>query len=699
MRKIRFTLKNGDTLQDAHPIYSGNFGISAEREEKRVFFRNKLNEALTFVAEDYSWIMSQPFDALIEILIFVYDDGVLAFSYKGSFARTNCTINEVDGILKVTPDTVDDYEDILAKMDVEVNLAELPIPQKKILFAVPNILQVYKAGAASITNWQQSDLWAVDVDAISGASELRDNYFYNSFGFWHPVLSNGINAELTVATFSRPYNQSYITFETTGGAYKLSVTMQDNGHKALTLYRNNVEIGGGSTNDDVANIFDNDNVWICTATLNLVEIWCRLISHTSGLGAIKEFGNIGKNYRYARPITTTDNGINVSISQNLSNDPTKWGAVYDGGIATGQYYLPPTTAGHSFFPILQNYWGKNFSVWLDITDTQAWATLNNTRTNINGCYEIGDIISAVLTAVGCNVQFVSNTSSSLFLYDPTSPVSGWHTGWRLFLTQKSNVANINAESAAAKVPCTLATILDFLKNALNVYWHVEGGLLHLEHISYYRNGGNYGGTPTVGYDLTAMINPRNGKPWAFGQNEYNFEKFKMPEFVKWSWMDGSDLFFDGSGFVCISNYVQKGNTEEITVANVTSNINYIVTHPESVSLDGFAAIFTVQESTLFGGFKITGSDVYWQAQNTELAMWNLQPSLLLYDTPCADIQVSGSEYHYAVYKRTKNNEVTFPAPNINPLHHIVTNVGDGEIDSVEKIILSNSIKARLKYGN
>ena len=80
-------------------------------------------------------------------------------------------------------------------------------------------------------------------------------------------------------------------------------------------------------------------------------------------------------------------------------------------------------------------------------------------------------------------------------------------------------------------------------------------------------------------------------------------------------------------------------------------------------------------------------------------MWNLQPSLLLYDTPCADIQVSGSIYHYAAYKRTKNNEVTFPAPNINPLHHIVTNVGDGEIDSVENIILSNAIKVRLKYGN
>ena len=130
-REITFRLTNYDATPiqytDAHPIYGNDFAINVEKESGQVFYREKLSDSLTFVAEDFSWIMAQSFDAIIFVVMFIYDGGVLSKSWFGKFSRTDCTINEIDKIIKVTPEPSDDFNDILSIMDREVNIKDLDI--------------------------------------------------------------------------------------------------------------------------------------------------------------------------------------------------------------------------------------------------------------------------------------------------------------------------------------------------------------------------------------------------------------------------------------------------------------------------------------------------------------------------------------------------------------------------------------------
>lgn len=704
MRELQFFIVNYDSgdNQAAHPIYADGFGIVKEREQSQIFFRNKLNDKLTFVAEDYAFIMSQPFDSQIDIIITVYDSGTPTLQWHGVFSRTDCTINEVDGIIKVTPEPWDAYTDILNKLDVEFNLADLDIPTTKAWFPVPNVLQLYQLGQESVTNYWQGETWQMEVDAKTNRNDITAIGFYNSFGYCHVSLYGGIVATFVPYAFVRMFQQN-VTFGLNNGTYIITVTITESGSKSVTLKQGGTTLGTYNGTNNVGTIIDGDGNPICNVNLGIVELYARVVSAGSGYVPAGDWATINKVYKYATPINLTD-GIDVEVSTVTKNTPTPYGQIYSGGTPTGNYYAPPTSTSYVYLPLQRNYWTESFSIWLRIDKTRTTTIDATSRViSIADTYEIGDLVKALLAANGLTTTFDPTAAHSEFLYQNPSPtVTQWLAGFKIVLTAKSNIVNPQYSEPASKIPYTLGQLFDFLRNALNVYWSIDGGFnLHLEHILYYKNGGAYSGTAVTAYDLTQMIRTRNGKPWAFGQNEYQFEKYQMPEYVKWQWMDETDVFFDGSGFVCQSKYVQKGRTEEITVPNVTSNINKMLMQPDAISLDGMAVIFlTSGTQTNYSTFQREGqSGANWQAANGELAMWNLQSNLLLYDAPCDKIRVSGSLRTNVDYKRTKYNEVTFPAPDVDPMQHIKTNIGDGAIESVENNLISQSLKVKLKYGN
>lgn len=704
MRTFNFIIVNygsGDN-QIVHPIFADGFGIVSERESGQIFFRNKLSDKLTFVAEDYLFIMSQPFDSQIDVFIQVLDDGVVSLTWHGTFSRTDCIINEVDGIISVTPEVKDDYTDILNCLDTEYNLADLAIPNCNISFTVPPVLQLYQQGQDVVTCYWQGETWQNEVDATSNRNDIIAAGFYSHYGYCRPYLTAGITAQFPPYAYFRDYHtDANFNVTDTTSTYTLNVEISDDGQKHLTLKQGGTILGRYHGYADSGFITDEyDNV-VCHFTLDLREVFARILDGAGGATQITEkyFANIAKIYRYAKPILAAY-GIDIITSTNVSNVPTKYGQVYVGGVPTGQYYTPPSDANFVYLPYAITAW-DGFSVWIrvDKTKTTAMDTTLATRTFRDG-YAIGDIVRALITANGLNIYFNDSPLYSQFLYDtPTTPITNWASGWRLIFTAKSNMVNLGYSEPASEVPCTLATVLNFLKNAMNVYWSVNGGVLRLEHVKYYKNGGTYSGTPTTQYNLTEIANPRSGKPWAFGQNQYQFEKYEMPEYVKWQWMDTTDKYFDGSGFHCISNLVAKGRTEEISVSNITTNITAMMTRPDKFSLDGFAVIFAdANDKTTFSLFD-RSDGAQWETQNGELSMWQLQPKLLAFDAPCDKIRISGALRTGVDYKRTKYNEVTFPALTVDPVQHITTNVGDGAPETITYDLTSNSVKVKLKYGN
>lgn len=624
MRTLNFYISNPDSgdNQAAHPIFADGFGIVSERENGQIFFRNKLNNSLTFTAEDYTFIMAQPFDSVINVNLNVMEGGVVTMQWRGSFARTDCTINEVDKVLTVTPEVTDDYNAILDAMDVEFNLASLPIPQetphKQI--HVPPVLQIYFAGADIVSNYWQGEVWNTDVEPIGDGATLENMGFRLS--------------------------GSLIT-------------------------------GDGRTG------------------------YFRILHSTNGVDTVDDDYNINKIFKYYVNTALYNVGIKLVFSSATSATPTRWGEKYLNGAPTGTYYVQPVQSGLIYVPFYGLAW-STWSYWLEVDDTKTADIDDDMQMEDLKCaYPLDALLKGLLVANGLTIDFAADPQYSRILYGSGPiPITGWAYSWNLLFTAKSNILNLvdrNTEPAS-QVPCTLATVFNFLKNALNLYWTVESGNLRIEHLSYFKNGGTYSGTPATQYDLTQLVNPRSGKPWAWGQNQYSFEKYKVPQFVKWSWMDTTDEFFDGSGFECLSNYVQKGNTEEITVANITTNITRMILQPDTFSADGLAVLFTGGDGNVYTPFTrdIGGT---WRVANGQLAMWELQTTFLLYDAPCDKIKVSNLVKSNVDYIRTKYNEVVFPALTVDTDQHIKTNVGDGEPETITNDLTSDSIKVKLKYLN
>ena len=623
MRTLNFYISNpaNGNSRTAHPIYADGFGFVSERESGQIFTRTKLSDRLTFTAEDFVFIMSQAFDSVIAVDIDVINAGVIEMQWHGNFARTDCTINEVDKVLSVTPEVVDDYTDILDVLDREFNLSELPIKQRTpwAEVKVPPVLQIYFVGKNKITNYWQGECWQTDVDPITDTDELE------SMGF------------TTSPSFYTGFQHAYV----------------------------------------------------------------RMICSTGGYAEIHDDYNINPIFKYSRPLPLDAYHITLTYSYLDTPNVTKWGEKYFNGVSTGKYYVQPVEAGYVYVPFRGKEWDTQ-SWWLRVDENYTTEIDDDTQFEyIKSAYSLDALLGGLLSANNLNVNFERDAKHSIFIYGGAAPITGWSGGWDLLFTAKSNILNLIDKSTdpATKFPCTLATVLNFLKNAMNIWWSVENGNLRLEHLSYYKNGGTYGGTPSVQYDLTKMMNPRNGKPWAWGQNQYQFEKYEMPQFIKYMYMDETDTIFDGSGLECLSNYVAKGRTEDVTVANVSTNIVKMFLQPENFSMEGMAVIFiTANNHTDYTPFPrdIGGT---WRVINGELAMWTLQQSLLLYDAPCDKIKVSGSVFSDVDYKRTKYNEVVFPAATVDPDKHIITNVGDGEPETITNDITSDSIKVKLKYLN
>lgn len=620
MREINFFLveyESGNT-HVPHPIYANGFSIVAEKESGQVFFREKLSDKLTFVAEDFAWIMAQGFDAVVTLIMQIKDNGALVKMWQGKFARTDCTINEVDGILTVTPSPSDEYDGILNVLDNEFDLAQLPIATTQININVPPVLQIYKPGDSFITNYWQGEAWESEVEPRQYLEDLEP------LGF-------------------RYFAQFPIGFDT---------------------------------------------------------VFARLLTSTSGTVDAADDYNINLDaYKYARIIDYQTLNITLIGATTVTAEPTKYGKQYINGQDTGYYYTYPQLDNYVYIPYSRRSWSSR-SYWIRVLKSAATDIDDDTQIlGVQTSYEIGDLIRALCSANGLNVSFLNTAQCSQILYGNPSPMAEWTAGWRLNFTAKSNVVKLGSDSPATKVPCSLNTVFTFLRKALNIAWSIENSHIKLEHISYYKNGGSYQVAAVVGEDLTQVINTRSGKSWAFGQNEYSFEKYQMPEFVKWAWMDESDLLFDGSGFKCLSNYVNKGRTEDNNVSNITTNIAKMIMQPDKFSLDGLAVILTTaNDKTIYYYFtrEIGGN---WRVPNGQLSMWNLQQTLLLYDAPCETIEVSGNVHNDVDYVRTKTNEVTYPANDADPQKLIKTNIGEGAVDTLTINIVNQSVKAKLKYGN
>lgn len=607
----KFELTANGTTQRAFPIYKDDLAKDFEKESNQEFFRAKLSGKLTFQRDDYTFIVSKAFDTQFILEIFIsYDAGQSWTSYwRGTFWKTDCEFDGDAETVIVQPTVWDQYNDVLAGMDKEYNLIELAPEIVPVMADKRPMVQVYVPGQSVIGCFLSGMWWEQEAEPESDETKLVNDFKFSLNKVMTIADVSGSMSPQLPTAFSKVFSGNERFNPQAQGTQEFSAT----GYKLVYSYGSGS--GGQQYSWTIVRTSDNVSLWSLVApnqtppllpvqiTLTPVSgsgasgnvtlfvhdlpVYSRFVLDTaqiSGLDAylIPDNDIVDNNRNYTRIIGYYFPDT-IYFSTSLTSTPNQWGLYQP-----GQYYQPPYLDWSSeLFPVARNAWGR-VSIWFTFSNVD-WVVEESGRQSftIRHAYPLASVISVLLAKIAPGITHAGTTDYSQFLYG-TNLIDITQT---LLITPKSNIVTAGYEQPAQKAPITLKNVTDMLRDCFRCYWFIDKqNRFRVEHIQYFRNGGSYSGSPVVGIDLTTKPVTRNGKAWAFARDQYKFDKPEMAARYQFGWMDDVTQLFEGFPIDIVSKYVNPDNIEQINVSKFTSDIDYILLNPGSVSKDGFVLL-------------------------------------------------------------------------------------------------------------
>lgn len=705
------------TPRQVYPDYKDDLAISYEKESSQQFFRRKLSGKIDFVGRDFDFLMQQSFEAVYYHIIEISTDNGFTWSeyWRGKFMQTDCTVNINDKKITVQPDVIDQYNEVLAGLEKEYNLVELAPVIERVTITKRVALQVYFAGDTRLTSVVNGLSFETDCDEVTSHNTLINDYHFASIGR---------RRRLTLTKDGNVYGyydaivpldwtvSKNITFSTADGETKVNLLYEQpmSQNPPTWTYRlmdasNHVLYEYTGNEDKVS--FDMQPTIGQTGTIHCdvsdVEIYSRMLLDVESYDgnatyaiSSNDFCYDNRNYRRCFPYAVSDDVVYSNYV--FSDEPTQWGRTND-----GQYFTYPDGVGTdngNFFPIGRNKWIYcSYWLWDDITLSQPREYYGNKKYEVSTNYPLWSVISVLLGKVATGITFAGTSAYSQLLYGTTS---FGLADTPLMMTPKSNVLAGEFSQPAMKASITLKDVLNMLKNVFQAYWYIgTDGKFHVEHVSYFKNGGSYSSSPTVGIDLTTLQVSRNGKAWAFATSDYSFEKEDMPERYQFEWMDEVTEAFVGVPIEIISKYVKQGKIENITISQFTTDVDYILLAPEDISKDGFA-LFACQLQS--GVYVVPINTVAMQfeprVQNYVLSFRTTQPKYWTDDLPARSVKINDEEYTVTgMMQRNKKQELSIPTGDTDPdiFKLVTTGIGNGQIDKMSINLSSRMAKTTLRY--
>lgn len=728
--KYRFFLKIGEdgTRQSVCPNYKDDLTLDYELETNQRFYRAKLSGKINFVRADYDIINNAPFDSEFFLYIVKNDDWGQTYKqyYKAKFMKTDCTFNDDDKLVTVQPETIDQYNDVLAGLEKEYNLIELAPQIEFLTIRKRPLIQIYSPGDSIVscflggTNWEQDANATTDQKALIGTYHfalcniLKEIYITPNNG--SPAIISGLYTGRMVTGSSVDTFQGklypelnvnyyiYIAQKRVGGlpigAVAVEIRKQSD-DTAMFRYTKTSTSPFDTLEFDLTAVEGSGAKGKMHASMKSYNIYARYLLDVEKIDNLNTYplpseDIVDNNRNYRRVIGYA---IDVAfISNNFSDTPTEWGLADN-----GKYFAPPYSIyGQKFYPIARSTW-RYASLWFGFY-LMDWILEENARKayTLRDAFTLSSCINVLLKEFAPGITHEATPEYSQFLYNTNNPISG--QSFKLLISQKSNIINGEYKTPAQKAPITLQQIMTMLRDIYKCYWYIEDGKFKIEQVSWFRNGGSYGYNPIIDYDLTQLENVRNGKKITFATSEYSFDKVEMPERYQFEWMDDVTTPFEGLPIEITSKYVTAGKIEEINISNFTSDIDLMLLNPGAISSDGFALFAAVTPS---GGGQLelpftkqTVDGVEYFLQNGYLAFINIQPTYWVYDMPARNFKINNSpDYAMGGLERKKKQTLNFPAGTTdpNPMQLVKTYIGNGQVDKLSVNLCSRNIKATLKY--
>ena len=728
--KYRFFLQIGEdgTKHPVRPNYQDDLTLDYELETHQRFYRAKLSGKINFVRADYDIINDAPFDSEFFLYIEKSDDWGQTYNqyYKAKFMKTDCTFNDDDKLVTVQPETIDQYNDVLAGLEKEYNLIELAPQIEFLTIRKRPLIQIYVPGDSIVSCFLGGTNWEQDANATTDQNALIQTYHFALCnilkeiqitshgspavisGLYIGRMSTGVSPDEFMGDLYPELNVNYyihIAQKRVAGGLPIGLAgveiRRRSDDVAMFRYTKITQEPFDTLEFDLTAVEGSGATGTMHADMKSYNIYARYLVDVDKIYDLDTYplssdDIVDNNRNYRRAIGYA---IDVAfISNNFSDTPTEWGLA-----DSGKYFEPPYSIyGQTFYPIARSTW-RYASLWFGFY-LMDWILEEKARKayTLRDAFTLSSCINVLLKEFAPGITHEATPEYSQFLYNTNNPISG--KSFKLLISQKSNIINGEYKTPAQKAPITLQQIMTMLRDIYKCYWYIEDGKFKIEQVSWFRNGGSYGYNPIIDYDLTQLENVRNGKKLAFATSEYSFDKVEMPERYQFEWMDDVTTPFEGLPIEITSKYVTAGKIEEINISNFTSDIDLMLLNPGAISLDGFALFAAVMPS---GGGQLelpftrqTVDGVEYFLQNGYLAFINIQPTYWAYDMPARNFKINNSQY-YALggLERKKKQTLNFPAGTTdpNPMQLVKTYIGNGQVDKLSVNLCSRNIKATLKY--
>lgn len=727
--KYRFFLQIGEdgTKQTVRPNYKDDLTLDYELETNQRFYRAKLSGKINFVRADYDIINNAPFDSEFFLYIEKSDDWGQTYNqyYKAKFMKTDCTFNDDDKLVTVQPETIDQYNDVLAGLEKEYNLIELAPQIEFLTIRKRPLIQIYVPGDSIVSCFLGGTNWEQDANATTDQNALIQTYHFALCnilkeikitsqgspavisGLYSGRMSTGVSPDEFMGDLYPELNVNYyihIAQKRVAGGLPIGLAgveiRRRSDDVAMFRYTKITQEPFDTLEFDLTAVEGSGATGTMHADMKSYNIYARYLVDVDKIDDLDTYplssdDIVDNNRNYRRAIGYA---IDVAfISNNFSDTPTEWGLA-----DSGKYFAPPYSIyGQTFYPIARSTW-RYASLWFGFY-LFDWILEEKARKayTLRDAFTLSSCINVLLKEFAPGITHEATPEYSQFLYNTNNPISG--QSFKLLISQKSNIINGEYQTPAQKAPVTLQQIMTMLRDIYKCYWYIEDGKFKIEQINWFRNGGSYGYNPIIDYDLTQLENVRNGKKLAFATSEYSFDKVDMPERYQFEWMDDVTTPFEGLSIDITSKYVTAGKIEEINISNFTSDIDLMLLNPGAISSDGFALFAAVTPS---GGGQLelpfarqTVDNVEYYLQNGYLAFINIQPTYWVYDMPARRFKINNTPNYAIGIERKKKQTLNFPAGTTdpNPMQLVKTYIGNGQVDKLSVNLCSRNIKATLKY--
>jgi hypothetical protein len=639
------------------------------------------------------------------------DDPLEANIWAGRFTKIDFeTFDEDHKTAIVKPINADRYDKIIAAMEKEFNLIDLSPAITPVNVERKAVFQVHISGSAFVANFLAGTYWETVLD---GGFNQADNLLQ---GFVIPGNDTVLDPDVSGVYI---YDGGSNEHPRQDGAYyiKYNPTFGVTAWEILEFGTNAVKYraGSGQTLPGFANPFtpgeavfeslatsDNCNIFGIALTGRILTNKADVYGNPTTpipAGDTDEGGNydnvIGINEAAGLPTVEIYQIFTASFLN--STDPDKYGKFYESALHFADKYF--NTPGAGFLPIQRSSW-TSYSLWFLYNATMKDLQDEASDTFVvENCYKISDVLSVLLQAIDDELSHEATAAFSDFYYAANSIRGTFKT---LIITPKSNFLVGQYDQPAERATITLRAVFDLLKYAHNVFWYIDSeNRLVLEHLNFYENGGVYY-AENIGADLTELYEAKTGLKWGYLLNKYKFDRVDMPERIVTKFMDKQSFAFESTPIDVVSNYVDKGNIEERVLGLFSADVDFMLANVDEIATDGFVAMdcflndsneyyMPTVDLSLFGYEGV-------KTQNGYLSLAWLQHNLLRHGLPANNVIVNGSETTAITIKRTKIQDIVFGAFDFDPLQLIKTDLGVGQIKSLEVRLHGGDIKGEIKLN-